>query len=181
MSITGTLKLTKAQAKSNITGTISHNDDGSFRSYNITGNLVELEGFVTRDGQDLSQELVSIDCPTTMLLFNDAMGDALVSKCAEIFEQRAAKGDLNPAVDVLFECKSVRPRETNILIVNVKSVHVDADTQVVDNSATVLDNIAKLKANAAKKPSAQTSIARESANVFKRSIAMAREFVKTEF
>lgn len=180
MTIKATLKVTKAQTKSNITGTISYNEDGSFRSYNITGNLVELKNYVTRDGVDLSNELVQIDCPTTALLFNQTQGEAVVEKCAEIFANRAAKGDLNPAIDLIIEAKSVRPRETNILIVNIKSIFVDADTQIVDRSDNVLDTIAKLKANSAKS-NAQTSIARQSANFLNKAVTKTREFIKQEF
>lgn len=178
--ISGIVKLTKAQTKSNITGTISHNNDGSFRSYNLTGNLISLNNYVTRDGVDLSNELINIDCPTTLLIFNEQQGSALVEKCAEIFEERKTKGDLNPAVDIHFECKSVRPRETNILIVNIKHMRVDADTQIVDRSENVLETIAQLKANSAK-VNAQTSIARQSANLLNKAINSTREFIKQEF
>lgn len=178
--IKATLKLTKAQDKSNITGTTSFNDDRSFRSINLTGNLVELEGYVTRDGQDLSEELVGIDCPTTALIFNEAQGQAVVEKCAEIFADRAAKGDLNPAVDLIIEAKSLKVKPTNMLIVNIKHMRVDADTQLLDRSDNVLETIAQLKANSAK-ANAQTSIARQSANLLNRAVAKTRDFIKQEF
>jgi len=186
--ISGIVKLTKAQTKNNITGTISENEDGTFRSYNLTGNLIELNNFVTRDGVDLSDQLVNIECPTTLLIFNKSQGEAVVSKCAEIFEKRMSQNDLNPAVDIHFECKTVRPRETNILVVNIKAMRVDADTQIADHSESVLETIEKLKANSVKanqqtdevtnpQKNMQTNIARKSANI----LNGVKNFVKKEF
>lgn len=153
--VQATIKLIKNKAKSNISGSVSNNQDGSFRSYNITGKLVDLQGFVTKDGVNYDAELVEIDCPTTVLFFNQNQGAAVLARCEEIFEERAMEGDLNPAVDLIVEARTVRPRETNILITNVKHARIEKDTQLVDNSATVEDTLAKLRANSAK---AQTQV-----------------------
>ena len=165
--INATIKIIKGKEKTNITASISHTEDGGFKNYNFTGKLVSLEGYVTKDGrtenaagEKYDDALVSIDCPTTALIFNEDQGNAIYDRCAEIFEERAAIGDSNPAVDLVLTVKTVRPKETNILLVNVKQAYVDADTQIVDNSATVDDVLTKLKANSASNQNNQVSAAR---------------------
>lgn len=175
--IQATIKVIKAADKSNITASISRNDDGSFRSYNFSGKLTSLDGFVTKDGKSYDKELVQIDCVTTALVFSENQGSAIYERCAEIFAQREANNDPNPAVDILLTLKTVRPKATNILLVNIKEAFVDADTQVVDNSETVEDAIAMLQANAAKNkanaPKQQVSAARAGLS------GLAKRIVKT--
>lgn len=158
--IQATIKMIKSKEKSNISASISTNQDGSFKSWNFTGKLTSLEGYVTKDGVNFDSELVAIDCATTALIFNEQQGEAIYQRAAEIFEQREAEGDPNPAVDLVLTVKTVRPKETNILLVNVKQAFLDADTQIVDNSETVENVIAKLKANSAAKAKPQVSAAR---------------------
>jgi hypothetical protein len=139
------LKLTKAQAKSNATYSISTNSDGSFRSLNITGNLISLQGFNSKEGTSYDTELVSLNCGTTAIITNEAAGKALITKLAGIYNNRALAGDKNPAVDLLLECDTLRPRETNILITNITGIKVKANTQVVDNNETINANLEKLR------------------------------------
>jgi hypothetical protein len=147
--LTATIKLIKNKAKTNVSGSTSYNEDGTFRSFNFTGKLVALEGFTTKDGVNYDKELVQIDCPTTILVSSETMGQAIYDRCGEIFAKRASEGDLNPAVDLVVDARTLRPRETNILITNIKHSRVEADTQLVDNSTDVEDVLAKLKANSA--------------------------------
>jgi hypothetical protein len=156
------VKVIKSKEKENITASVSKDPDGSFKSWNFTGSLVELDGFVTKDGINFDQELVEIDCPTTILISKKEQGESVYERCAEIFEQRARNNDPNPAIDLVIEAKTVRPKETNILIVNITSIFVDSDTQIVDSSEIVENAIAKLKANSASKPKPQVSAARNS-------------------
>lgn len=153
--ITATLKITKGKEQNNISASISHKDADKtqFKSWNFTGNLVSLKGYTTKDGVNYDEELVSIDCPTTAIIYNKEQGDAIFERCAEIFTERASVGDINPAVDLVLELKTVRPKETNILLLNITKAYVDADTQIIDTSETVEATIAKLKANSAKKQS----------------------------
>ena len=160
MTIQATLTLIKAKEKANITASVSQNQDGTFRSWNFTGKLSHLEGYITKDGVNLDQELVQVDAPTTVLIFNEAQGEAIYQRCQEIFDAREEQGDPNPAVNLDVVAKTVRVKETNILIVNVKQAYVDADTQIIDNSDNVLANLAKLRANSANKPKPQASAAR---------------------
>jgi len=157
------VKLVKAKNKNNITASISKKEDSSFKSWNFTGSLIELEGFVTKDGVNYDKELVEIDCPTTIILYKENIGNEVYQRCAEIFEERAAIDDINPAVDLIVEVKTVRPKETNILLVNIKSIYVDNDTQIIDTSERIDSVITKLKANSEQKAivrKSQTSAAR---------------------
>lgn len=160
--INATIKLIKSKEKSNISASISDNQDGTFKSWNFTGKLVSLEGYVTKDGKNFDNELVAIDCPTTALIFNEQQGQAIYERAGEIFAQRELEGDPNPAIDLVLTVKTVRPKPTNILLVNVKQAYVDADTQIVDDSETVEDVIAQLKANSTSKPKPQVNAARAS-------------------
>lgn len=160
--INATLTLIKNKEKSNITASVSQNQDGSFRSWNFTGKLSHLEGYTTKDGVNLDQEIIQVDAPTSVLIFNEEQGEAIYNRCAEIFEERSQQGDPNPVVNLDVIAQTVRVKETNILVVNVKQAYVDAEAQIIDNSDNVLANLAKLKANSAAKTKPQVSVARAS-------------------
>lgn len=140
-----TLKINKAKAKSNITASISRNQDQSFRSWNFTGTMIELEGFVSSDGINYDKELVGLQVGTTVIVTNEALGEAIYEKCADIFAKRANVGDLNPSIDLHLECNTVQPKESNILVSNVNTAYVKSNTSLRDNSAKVIDALASLR------------------------------------
>ena len=132
--IKATIKITKAKEKENISATISKDKDtGEFRSWNFTGNLVSLEGYIPRNataGVDYNKELLALDCPSTAIIYDRQLGEDLYNKCQEIFDRRAANNDINPAIDLVLRVNTVRPKHTeeygpNILLVNVKSAMID--------------------------------------------------------
>ena len=140
-----TLKINKAQTKSNISASISRNEDGSFRSWNFTGSIIALEGFVSSDGINYDKELVGLQVGTTAIVKNEALGEAIYERCAAIFAQRAATGDLNPSIDLHLTANTVQPKETNILVSNVTTAHVEAATSLRDSSVRVNDALASLR------------------------------------
>lgn len=144
------LKLIKAKEKNNISYSISRNEDKSFRSLNISGKLMHLNGYVTKDGINYDKELVEIGCCTTAIFHNAEQAEALIERAAEIFEERELEGDPNPAIDLILTVKTVRPKETNILLTNIHQAYLDSNTQIVDDSTTVNSVIAKLRANTEK-------------------------------
>lgn len=144
-----TLTVIKSAQKENITASVSQNENGTFRSWNFTGKLSHVEGYTTKDGVNLDKEIVEVDAPTTILIFSESQGEAIYQRCAEIFQARQKQDDPNPAVNIDVVAKTIRVKETNILIVNVKQAYVDPETQIIDNSDSVLENLAKLKANSA--------------------------------
>lgn len=167
------IQIIKAKAKNNITASITKHSDGSFKSFNFSGNLVELEGYVTKDGKNYDKQLVEIDCVTTAIQYNQEIGEAIYERCGEIFAERELNNDPNPAVDLVLEVKTVRPKETNILLVNIKSMYVDDKTQPVDTSDRVDDVIAKLKANSAASAKARSQVSSARAglsNLVKRAV-----------
>ena len=140
-----TLKINKAQTKSNISASISRNEDGSFRSWNFTGSIIALEGFVSSDGINYDKELVGLQVGTTAIVKNEALGEGIYERCAAIFAQRAATGDLNPSIDLHLTANTVQPKETNILVSNVTAAHVEAATSLRDSSVRVNDALASLR------------------------------------
>lgn len=139
------LKINKKKEKTNISASISRNPDSSFRSYNFTGTMINLEGFVSSDGINYDKELVGLQVGTTAIITNEALGEAIYEKCAAIFAQRAAAGDLNPSIDLHLTANTVQPKETNILVSNVLTAHVESATSLRDSSVRVNDAIASLK------------------------------------
>jgi hypothetical protein len=139
------IKLIKANNKTNITCSISHYPDGEFRSYNFTGKLLSCEGFVSREGTNYDNELVAIDCGTTVIISNEAQGQAIYEKAATIFAQRAAEGDLNPALDLMIECNSINPTNTNILVSKVTKVYVESNTTLANSNENIEDALNNLR------------------------------------
>lgn len=140
-----TLKINKKKEKTNISASISRNEDGSFRSWNFTGSMIALEGFVSSDGINYDKELVGLQVGTTAIIKNEALGEAIYERCAEIFSLRKANGDLNPSIDLHLTANTVQPKETNILVSNVTTAHVEAATSLRDSSLRVNDALASLR------------------------------------
>lgn len=175
MTSTVRIQLTKSKEKNNITGSVSTvPGTGQFRSVNLTGKLVEISGYAT---EEICNELRQIDCPTTALINNQTLGDKLVAQCQEIFDERAREGNLNPAVDLVVEAKTVKVRESNIILAYIQTARIDEETQIVDNEETIWQNIAKLKENSKSRVPAQNSIAKQSAGILNK----VTNFIKTEF
>lgn len=139
------LKINKAQTKSNISASISRNEDQSFRSWNFTGSMIALEGFVSSDGINYDKELVGLQVGTTAIIKNEALGEAIYESCAAIFAQRKAAGDLNPSIDLHLTANTLQPKETNILVSNVIKAYVEEATSLRDSSISVNDAIASLR------------------------------------
>lgn len=139
------LKINKKREKNNITCSISRDASGKFTSYNFTGTMIDLEGFVSSDGINYDKELVGLQVGTTAIVKNEALGEAIYERCAAIFAQRAATGDLNPSIDLHLTANTVQPKETNILVSNVTAAHVEAATSLRDSSVRVNDALASLR------------------------------------
>jgi hypothetical protein len=139
------IKLIKSNAKTNITCSTSHYPDGEFRSFNFTGKLISCEGFVSREGINYDNELVEIDCGTTVIINNQAQGEAIYEKAGAIFAQRAAKGDKNPALDLLIECNSINPTNTNILVSKVNKVYVESNTTLASSKENIEGTLNNLR------------------------------------
>jgi hypothetical protein len=140
-----TIKLNKAKIKSNITASISyHPGTETPRSYNFTGSMIELEGFYSSDNICYDAELPTLKVGTTAII-NPEAGQAVYERCATIFAQRAAEGNLNPSVDLHLEFNTLNVKETNILISNVTKVYVESNTSLRDDSSKVNDALASLR------------------------------------
>jgi hypothetical protein len=139
------IKLIKSNVKSNITCSTSHYPDGKFRSFNFTGKLISCQGFVSREGINYDNELVNIDCGTTVIINNQAQGQAIYEKAGSIFAQRAATGDKNPALDLLIECNSINPTNTNILVSKVTTVYVESNTTLASSKENIEDALSNLR------------------------------------
>lgn len=148
MGIQCTLRLIKNNTKSNLTASISRFEDGSIRSYNFTGKLIECKGFRSSEGKDYSNEVVEIECGTTVLL-NELLGGFIYKEAGDIFAKRAAEGDKNPCVELQIECKSLNVTETNIIISNVMKAQLDSSARLADNTDRIMNNLAALKTRGA--------------------------------
>lgn len=145
------LKLIKNKAKSNVTYSISRFEDQSFRSLNLTGKLVSCEGFISSEGQDYSNELIGIDCATTVVITNQAQAEAILERLQSIFDSRNLSADSNPAVDLLIESNSIRPTSTNIIITNVSKIFVESNTSLANSTDNIIESLAALKSFSAAK------------------------------
>lgn len=169
-----TVKIIKSNKKSNITCSVSKYEDGTFRSFNLTGSLTGLEGFVSREGVNYSEELVGLNVGTTLIIANEAAGQAIYERCGEIFAARAEAGDKNPAVELLVECNTVNPTSTNILISNITRAFVNKEATVSPSSESILDSLAALKEFSAAKTTIMTNSVNNNLPAVKAQISSAR-------
>lgn len=139
------IKINKSKVKSNISCSVSTYPSGEKKSYNFTGSLIELNGFYSSDNICYDNELPTLKVGTTVICNNIEMGEAVYERCAAIFAQRAASGDLNPSVDLHLEFNTLNVKETNILISNVTKVYVENNTSLRDSSDKVNDALASLR------------------------------------
>lgn len=142
--INATITIIKNKTKENISYSVSKYADGNVRSYNFTGNLTSVSNYYTADGKDISEALVKAEVPTTVIVNNIAMAEAILEKAADIFMERELNGDLNPAIELEVVAKTLRV-PGNILISFVAKAHVTGEAQIQDDSATVLANLEKGK------------------------------------
>ena len=147
--INATIKINKAQAKDNITYSISRHRDAnnSFKSVNFTGSLVACKGYYTSDKVNLDREVVEANVGTTLLIEDNELGAKIAKTAKHIYAQRKAAGDRNPTIEVSFTCVSLTPTETNILAKGISNVEINANAQLVDDSAKALANLEKAKSN----------------------------------
>ena len=141
-NIQATIKVNKAQAKSNITHSVSLDRvTNMFRSINITGSLVSCEGFVTSDKVNLDKQVVSADVGTTLLISEERVGKKLINTIAQIYAERAENGDKNPTIEINFTAETFSITKTNILAKGITELSVNADAQLVDSSEQALANL----------------------------------------
>lgn len=148
MTIQATIRVNKAQAKDNITYSISKDKaTGAFRSVNITGSLVACEGFVTSDKVNLDQEVLASTAGTTLLIYDNKVGANIAKTAKHIYAERAAVGDLNPTIEINFSAETFSITETNILAKGISNVSVNANATLVDSSEQALANLQKANSN----------------------------------
>lgn len=166
------LTVIKNNKKDNVSYSVSNYQDGDFRSYNFTGSLTSLDNFYTADGVDLSNELVTADVPTTIIVNNEAAGEAILEKAEQIFIERSLNGDGNPAVKLIGECESVKV-PGNIILSKVSKIMVDGEVELQQRSTDVLANLRK----------GRTSAGSQMANKVKENslLGSASQFVKKYF
>ena len=136
------LTVIKNNKKDQISHSVSTYEDGDFRSYNFTGSLSSLDEFYTADGVDLSNELVSADVPSTVIVNNESMGEAILERVEAIFIERALNNDGNPAIKLVGECESIKV-PGNIILSKVSRLVVDAEVELKQRSTDVLANLRK--------------------------------------
>lgn len=112
---------------------------------NFTGSLIGCEGFATREGTNYDSELVSIDCPTTVIITSEVAANAIYERCGEIFAARQTNDDRNPAIDLLVETNSIRPTNTNILVTDVTKAYVSKETSLLPSNDSIIESLAALK------------------------------------
>jgi hypothetical protein len=145
MNISSTIKLIKNNAKTNVTCSISRDEQGRFISMNFTGRLISCEGFISSEGINYDKELVGIDCPTTVVITNEAQANAVYERLGSIFADRLQAGDKNPAVDLRILSNGLRVTDTNILVTNVEKVFVNSNTSLANTSDRINDSLEALR------------------------------------
>lgn len=154
-----TIQILKKSEKDNITYSISRYNDGTFRSYNFTGTLVALSNYQTNDGIDLSEDIVKANIPTTFIINNESIGEAIVEKAEEIYAKRLSNGNLNPAIELTVSARSLKI-PTNILISGIVKAHINEDVILADTSDRILSQLQSAKN---RKPKTQLNLAKMTA------------------
>lgn len=141
--INATITLIKNNQKSNISYSQSFAND-KIRSYNFTGTLTSLEGFLTSDGHDISDALINAGVGTTVIISNVEMAEAIIEKAQQIYTERLKVGDKNPAIELSVTAKSLKV-PGNILISFVTQSFVTEEAFIKDDAQTLLKRLEQVQ------------------------------------
>lgn len=158
--LTAKILITKGRDKDTIyRSTSTDRKSGAFSHYNFAGKLTELENYNTGDGKNVTDQLVAADVSTTIMVHNQALGDAIFEKACEIFEDREAEGDGNPAIELIVEAKTLRV-PGNIIIKRVSKAYINSDAELPEFADNILANLKAQEKVRAQRPNIMTAVRR---------------------
>lgn len=146
MTITLTVQINKAKNKDNINYSKSiDRNTGKVSTHNFTGKLINIEGYITPDGVDISDALIQADVATVALVGNSVIANAIIEQCRSIYATRQATGNTNPSVQLVLECNDI-VIPGNILAKNITKAFIKTSAENVQTSNDILANLKKQQA-----------------------------------